>query len=256
MPAVASEENDTAAKGNGDKIPRGALAVVVVGLVATVAAALLANENLSGSAAALEWVQTKKLPDSSPTAVPGGAGKMQLTNANIHATGTNVSGYSLFSSGATLRIDAGSPVGGARILCAMQAPGGSEVGQTPGSRASYPRSSEELTLQEVPESGVQVEFSSHGTGLAEVELEDLPSQFATERGIKLEWPTFKIGAEHWKWYLPPGPPKSPLALPFITIWRATKIPAVTISCTLTTSAGTATVHTAGALKAISEPIAE
>ena len=39
--------------------PRGAVIVVAVGLFATLAAAALANENLSGEAAQLEWVQTK-----------------------------------------------------------------------------------------------------------------------------------------------------------------------------------------------------
>ena len=236
--------------------PRGALAVVAVGLIATLAAAALANENLSGEAAALEWAQAQKLPDSKPATVPGGGGEMQLTRAAIHATGVNVSGYSLFSSGAVLNIDAGAPVGSARIQCAAKAGGGTEIGQTPGLRASYPRSSEELAEQPVPESGVQVEFSSHGAGLAEVTIDGLPHHFAVEPGIKLEWPAYKTGVERWRWFLPPGPPKEPLALPFVAVWRTTKIPSVEIACTVTTSAGTATVRTAGGLSKVSEQIAE
>ena len=166
---------------------------------------------------------------------------MQLTGAELRATGTNVSGYSLFRSSATLRIDAGAPVGSARILCSMRAPGGTEVAQTPGLRASYPRSSDDLIEQAAYEVSL-VEFSSHGTGLAVVEIEDLPDTFATEPGIKLEWPTYKVGLERWRWFLPPGPPKEALALPFTTIWKATKVPAVDIACTLTTSAGGATVE--------------
>jgi hypothetical protein len=45
-------------------------------------------------------------------------------------------------------------------------------------------------------------------------------------------------------------------LPFATIWRATKIPAIEVSCTLTTSAGSATVETAGAMSRLSGPIDE
>jgi hypothetical protein len=180
---------------------------------------------------------------------------MQIAEAGLRSTGVNVSGYLLFRSTATLKIDAGSPVGGARVLCSMRAPGGTEVAQTPGSRASYPRSSDELTEQEVPES-VGAEFSSHGTGLAEVELEDIPDAFATEKGIKLEWPTYSIGIERWRWFLPPGPPPKTLALPFATIWKATKIPSVEISCAVTTSAGTATVQTSGEMARFPEAIAE
>jgi hypothetical protein len=238
--------------------PRGALAVVAVGLVATVAAALLANENLAGEAAALEWVQERPIPDSKAVEVPGGGGQtMQLTQGNMYATGVNVSGYSLFSAGTVLRIEAGAPVGSSRIRCAQRAPKGAEVAQTAGLRASYPRSSEKnLEEQELPESGVQVEFSSHGTYSAEVQLERLPHRAANEVGIKLEWPAYKPGIERWHYFLPPGPPKSTLALPFVTVWRATKVPAVQISCTLTTSAGTATVRTAAAFSKVSEPIAE
>jgi hypothetical protein len=238
--------------------PRGALAVVAVGLVATVAAALLANENLAGEAAALEYVQERSIPDSAAIEVPGGQGeKMQLTRGNLYATGVNVSGYSLFSASTVLRIDAGAPIGSARIRCAQRAPGGAEVGQTPHLRASYPRSSEtNLEEQELPESGVQVEFSSHGTYSAEVQLEKLPKRAANEAGIKLEWPSYRVGVERWHFFLPPGPPKRTLALPFATVWRTTKAPAVFISCTLTTSAGKATVRTAAAFAKVSEPIAE
>lgn len=237
--------------------PRGAVVVVVVGLIATVAAALLTNENLAGNAAHLEYVKVKPLPDSAPAAVPGG-GRMQLTDASLRATGVNVSGYSLFTSAAVLRFDAGSRIGSARVQCTQRAPRtGTEVGQTPGLRASYPRSSEEnLADQPVPESGVQVEFSSHGTGLAEVQLEGLPGQFANEPGIKLEWPTYRPGAEHWRWFLPPGSPEKDLVLPFVSVWRTTKPAAVEIGCTVTTSAGEASVNLRGELARVTEPIAE
>jgi hypothetical protein len=241
--------------------PRGALIVVAVGLLACLLAALLTTDRSSGSAAQLEWVQAQPMPDSRPVAVPGGGGAMRLTEAGIRATGTNVSGYELFRVVAVLKIDAGAPVGGARILCSMRGPGGSEVAQTPGSRASYPRSSEELIKQGVPKN-VLVEFTSHGVGLALLELGDAfeidpkGESFANERGVKLEWPTYEVGHEHWEWFLPAGPPSEPLELGFASFWKTTKVPAARLTCTLTTSAGKATVRTAGALPKISESIAE
>ncbi len=242
-------------RGSDGRPPRGALIVVAVGLIATLAAAALANENLSGDAAHLEWTQTKRLSDSKRVAVPGGGGEMQLTQASLKAAGTNISGYSLFRSAAVLRIDAGSPVGRARILCAMRAPGGTEAAQTPKLRASYPRSSDNLIDQDAY--GVSlVEFASKGTGLAVLELEDLPDSYATESGIKLEWPTYKVGVERWLYFLPPGPPPTELVLPFTTVWRATKIPAVEIQCALTTGGGTVTVRTSGAMASLPSPIDE
>lgn len=243
------------ASDNESRPPRGALIVVAVGLIATLAAAALANENLSGDAAQLEWAQMKELPDSEPAAIPGGDAEMQLTNAGLRATGTNVSGYTLYRSAATLRIDAGAPVGSARILCSTRASGGTEVAQTPELRASYPRSSDDLVDQPAYEVSL-VEFASHGSALAVVDIEDLPDSFATEQGIKLEWPTYRDGFERWRYFLPPGPPAEDLVLPFTAIWRATRIPIFEISCRLTTSAGEATVETDGTIAAPPGPIDE
>jgi hypothetical protein len=238
------------------ELPRGPVIVVAVGLLACVLAAVLATAKTSGAAAQLEWVQKQPLPDSKPVAVPGGGGQMRLAEGGIRVSGTNVSGYELYRVATVLRIDAGSPVGGGRVLCAMKAPPKTEVAQTAGSRASYPRSSEELNEQEVPED-VVVEFSSHGTYSALVELGDaIGKRFATEKGVKIEWPTYKIGVERWEWFLPPGPPSRTLALPFASYWKTTGLPGTRIACTLTTSAGRATVRTKGAVAKHTEPIAE
>jgi hypothetical protein len=255
VPSLPSLESLRAKKPE-DRIPRGALAVVAVGLLACVVAALVATSPTGGAAAQLEWVQQAPLPDSKAVSIPGGGGSMRLVEGDIRATGTNVSGYSLYRTAATLTVGAGAPVGRARVLCSAKVPHGTEVAQTPGSRASYPRSSEELSDQPVPEV-VLAEFSSHGDNLAVLEFEDLfQNGFATEKGVKVEWPTYEVGEEHWEWFLPPGPPKQTLELPFASVWKTTKTPSVTLACTLTAGAGKATVRTAGALEHAPPPINE
>jgi hypothetical protein len=237
-------------------MPRGALAVVAVGLLACIVAAVLTTGKGSGEAANLEWVQTAPIPNSKPVEVPGGKGKMELTGGGIRATGTNVGGYSLFRVASVLRIDAGSPVGSARILCSVKTGQGTEIAQTSGGlRATYPRSSEGLYTQEVPET-ILVNFSSHSSELAVLEVADLPDRFTTERGVKLEWPKYEVGTEHLEYFLPAGKPTQDLELPFDTVWRTTAVPAATVACTLTTGAGKATVLTHGALKKTSPPINE
>ena len=186
------------------RLPRGALLLVVVGLLACVAAALLTTDKGSGEAADLEWVQRVPVAASEPAAVPGGGGTMELTDGAIRTTGTNVSGYSLFRVSSLLRIDAGAPVGSGRILCSVKAPGRTEIAQSSGSlRATYPRSSVGLYNQEVPEV-VLLEFSSHGDELAVLELDGLPGRFTTEKGVKLEWPKYQVGTEHLEYFLPAG----------------------------------------------------
>jgi hypothetical protein len=242
---------------NGDsRMPRGVLAVAAVGLLACLLAALLSTDKGGGSAAPLEWVQKSPMADSKKAEIPGDKGAtVQLTEGGLRATGTNASGYELYRVLSVMRISPGATVGSARIECTMTAPAEAEVGQTPNQRASYPRSSEELFEQEMSETAL-VSFSSHSSEYAAVETNDLPERWATEKGIKLEWPEYRVHKEGWRWFLPPKPPTEELVLPFFTVWKTTGLPGAQISCDLTTSAGTATVKTQGALPKHSPPIAE
>jgi hypothetical protein len=240
------------------RMPRGVLAVVAIGLLACVVAAVLSTDKAGGEAADLEWVQGGPVPDSKPVAVPGGSQKMELTAGKIRATGTNDSGYSLFQIASILRIDAGAPIGGGRIGCSVKVGRDTEIAQSSnGLRATYPRSSEDgIYGQDVPET-ILLDFSSHGLELAVLEVGDEPPRFTTEQGVKVEWPEYEAGTEHIKYFLPDGKPKQDLELPFYTVWKANGVvPSAKLACTLTTSAGKATVRTAGTLPKISPPINE
>jgi hypothetical protein len=221
------------------------LIVIAVGLIATVAAALLSTDKIGP--AALEWVDEGKMPDSAAVAIPGGGG-MQLTDGLIRATEENVSDYTLYQTSALLTIDAGSAVGQGRLRCAIRVPKQTIVAKTASSRASYPRSSDELAEQEAPERPL-VEFSSHSTDSASVELGDvLGKRYTGMPGIVVEWAPFRIGQQVWQWGLPSGRPQKDLYLPFASIWRTTVEPAAKVACTIETAAGAATVRTVGALR--------
>jgi hypothetical protein len=239
-----------------DKPPRGALIVVAIGLIACVVAALAATGKGEGEDAHLEWVRSGTAPDSGFVAVPGGKGEMRLVDTHIRATGTNVSGYSLFTAGSTLRVSAGAPIGDADVLCSVKAGGGTEIAQSKGGlRGTYPRSSEEgIYSQEVPET-VLMDFSSHSSEFAVLEVLDRPKRFTSEQGVKVEWPQYRIGEERLKYSIA-GKPKQDLELPFFTIWKTTKVPAVGIGCTLQTSTGESAVATRVALEKRSPPIDE
>jgi hypothetical protein len=225
--------------------PRGALIVIAIGLLATVAAAVLSTDKLLG-AATLEWVEEAPMPDSKRVPIPGG-GEMQLTEAGIRSTEANVSEYTLYRTAAVLNISAGSAIGHGRLRCSIKVPKRTIVAKTPSSRASYPRSSEELREQEAPENSL-VEFSSHSTDLALVELGDaIGKRYTEEKGIVVEWAPYRIGQQIWQYGLPAGQPKEDLSLPFASIWRTTASPAAKIACTVENSAGSATIQTAGAL---------
>jgi hypothetical protein len=219
--------------------------VIAVGLLATVFAALLSTDKPLG-AVELEWESKAPLPDPKPVAIPGG-GEMRLADAGIRVTEANVSEYRLYRVAAMLTIDAGSAIGQGRLRCGIRVPPRTIVAKTPNSRASYPRSSEELAEQEASEKAL-VEFNSRSTDLAVLEMSDAIGKRYTEaKGIVVEWAPYKVGQQVWQWGFPPGRPVEPLALPFASIWRTTATPAAKIACTITTGAGSATARTAGSL---------
>jgi hypothetical protein len=244
-----------------ERIPRGAIIVVAIGLLATILAAVLSNTGGgSGEAAHLEFVQKAKIPDSKAVPVPGSKTlKMQLVGGTIKATGTNVAGYSLFRVLETVKIDQGARIGG-ELLCSVHAPTtGTLIAQSSGDlRMLYPRSSEQgVSGQEVPQT-VLAKFASHGHVLAVLEevTEDMPENFTTIEGVKVGWPEYEEGTEHLLYHLPHGKAKTTVELPFYTVWKSKKAPAAEIACTLETKLGKATVETKGSLPHVSPPIDE
>jgi hypothetical protein len=234
------------AEGQDNRPPRGALAVIAVGLIATIAAAWLSTDKPLGSVE-LEWDEKAPIADSRPAAIPGGGG-MQIVDAGIRASEPNDSGYQLFRVAAILRIDAHSAIGQGRVNCTIRVNRRTIATKTPNSRASFPRSSsgEDVAKQGVPEQ-VQVEFNSHGAEIASVDLNDAFARYTTGPGIVVSWPPYRVGLQAWQWGLPDGRPKETLELGFASIWRTTVPPSTHIGCTVKTASGTATVRTAGTL---------
>jgi hypothetical protein len=241
-----------------ERIPRGAIAVVVVGVIATIAAALLSGSGGGGSSAHLEWVRQGKLPDSKKATVPGNPdAKMQLVDAKIQSTGSNVAGYALFRVVATAKIDDGVRLSqGSTLLCSIRT--GVLIAQsTGGLRMLYPRSSETGIYGQTVEEEVLAQFASHSNLSAVLEVgEGMPPRYTTVQGVKLEWPEYEVGTENLEYLLPEGTPKTAIELPFYAIWKTTKRPAAKISCELKTPAGKASVETEGHLAGIAPPIDE
>ncbi len=234
-----------------ERIPRGAIVVVAIGLLATLAAALLTTGKGSGEAAHLEFVQQHKVADSKAVPVPGSESfQMQLVENRIESTGTNVAEYALFRVVSVLKIDEGAPLEGGKAICSIHAPrSGTLIAQSGlGLRALYPRSNESgIYGQEMSET-VLIQFASHGYELAVLEVGDLKQpRWTSIQGVKLEWPEYQEGTEHLEYILPEGKAKATVELPFFSIWKSTKPPAAQIACDLKTPAGKATVRTEGSL---------
>ncbi len=243
-----------------EQIPRGAIAVVAVGIIATIAAALLSGGGSGGGFAHLEWVQQAKVADSKQVEVPANQGiKMQLINGRIQSTGSNVAHYALFRVVTTLKIDEGVKLAeGTKILCSTHTrASGTLIAQSTGNlRMMYPRSSETGIYGQPVEPEVLAKFASHSHLAAALEVgEEMPERYTTIQGVKLEWAEYEPTTEELEYVMPHGTPKAAIELPFYTIWKSTKAPAAAVSCTIESSGGKATVETEGSLP-IPPPINE
>jgi hypothetical protein len=232
--------------GKETRPPRGALVVIAIGLLASLAAAALATDEAGGSSVEIEWVGHAPLPDSAPAAIPGG-GSMRLEDGGLRVTEKNLEGERIFRVTSVLRIAAGSAVGQARVRCRMSG-GGAELGRTVNSRGAFPRSSGEynLTKQEVPES-VGVRLPIQGAEFASLEMGDAFPTFTDLPGVVVSWLPHRTYSQEWQWGLPSGRLAEPLALGFAGFWRTSGQVAAKVSCTLETAADRAAVRTAGDL---------
>jgi hypothetical protein len=228
-------------------LPRGALAVVAVGLVATLAAWLLSTDESGGAWVEVEWATRGALPDSRPAPIPGG-GSMQLGDAGLRVTEANINGERVFRLAAVLRIDAGSAVGQARVGCTMRGDG-AELARTGDNRGAFPRSTSEesLTKQEVPDR-VGLKFRISGGEYASLELGDAFDAYTDLRGVVGTWEKHRTDSMGWQWGLPKGRPKEPLTLGFASFWKTTRAPVGSIACTVENAVGGSAVRTAGSLR--------
>jgi hypothetical protein len=234
--------------GMENRPPRGALAVVVVGLIATVAAAWLSTDETGGSSVEIEWVAQAPLPDSPPADIPGG-GSMRLEDGGLRTTEENINGEKIYRATSVLRIEAGSAVGQARVNCRMSGGRGAELGRTVNSRGAFPRSSGEynLTKQEVPGS-VGIRLPIQGAEFASLEMEDAFETFTDLPGVVVSWMPVQTDSQEWQWGLPEGRPSEPLTLGFASFWRTAGEVSVEVSCTLDPGIGKAVVRTSGDLR--------
>jgi hypothetical protein len=235
MAALGSEQ---------DRVPNGAIAVVVVGLLLSALAALLTVDEDEGGAR-IDWEQSASIPDSTRASL-GPEGGLQVTDAGIEATRDNASGYSLFRIEGTLDLDIGQGAGRSTVRCKVRVPRRSVLARTPGKRAAYPLPSEDLQSQSVPEIAV-IRFNAKGTDLVGVEVEDAFDEFTGAEGVKVEWAPYRQGEQTWEWVLGPAAASEPVTLNFMTMWRTTGTPGGQIACLAEGDEERARVATGGQL---------
>jgi hypothetical protein len=228
-----------------DRLPRGAIAVVAIGLLVTVAAHLLTNVDLA-TGERLEYEESAEIPALQPADL--GDGRVQITQGAIDATRANTSGYRIFRISAGLEIDPGATRRRIDADCTTEVPDGVIIARTPGRRASFPQPSEALASQDVPEI-VILRFNAKGSDVNGVELTDALDSYTNVPGVIVEWSPYRQGRHSWEYVFEAGEDSGPLEVSFASLWRTTTTqPAASIQCTVTEARGaTARVQTRGSL---------
>jgi hypothetical protein len=223
-------------------VPRGAIAVVVVGLLlSVVAAALTIDEDEGGER--IEWELSAEIPSSRPASLES-EGRLQIVDARIDATRDNASGYSLFRIAAIAVLDLGAFEGRSLARCEVRVPPRSVLARTPGKRAAYPLPSEDLRSQAVPELSV-IHFNAKGSDLVGVEVEDAFGEFTNADPVKVEWAPYRQGEQAWEWVLEPAERSEPVRLAFMTMWRTPESAGARIACSATAGGESARTATSG-----------
>jgi hypothetical protein len=227
-----------------DSVPRGAIAVVAVGLLLSVVAALLTIDEDEGGER-LEWELSAEIPSSRPAAL-GSDRTLEITEGRIEATRENASGYSLFRVAGAVVLDLGEFDGRSELRCTVRVPPRSVLARTPGKRAAYPLPSEDLQSQAVPEVSV-IRFNAKGSDLVGVDVEDAIEEFTNADPAKVEWAPYRQGEQTWDWVLEPAERSEPARFAFMTMWRTTESAAARIACTATAGGEAARAATSGGI---------
>ena len=183
--------------------PRGAVVVVGVGLLVTVAAILLSRDP-GGVGEDIPFKAENELPDS-PEVSLGDGGDVRIIDSVISITADNDFGERLYKIEASLRADAESSAGIASVRCQVRLPEGLHMGQSDGRRAAFPRPLAD-TADDAIKEGASVEFETDDAAQAGIVLRNAFFKYVIGGDPSLSWPNLAEGQHVWLWrYSKPVP---------------------------------------------------
>jgi hypothetical protein len=224
--------NDQEEKPKSARVPRGALATVIVGLVVTllVVAVDFASDG-AASSESTEWLTVEPVETASATKL-GKGGSFALSRTTLSAIAPVESGELLFRVTGAVEIDSGRSAGPAVARCDVTSPvEGSSIARTPKRRAAWPRPSLELQAQAVPEELV-VKFKRRGNDVLGLPVRDSFRSFTDSASpTEVDWDGFSPQTQNWVWTMQDGTGAGGATLAFLVIFKTTGKPRADVVCT-------------------------
>ncbi len=213
-----SEPNREHGNSNG-RFPRGAIATVIVGLMATLAVIAFDITKGGGTAVEIGWdtVEAVQTPEAREL---GSSGSFALARTSIAAIAPIESGDLLFRIAGVVSVDSGGQAKPTVVRCDITSPAkGSRIAQTPGARAAWPRPSDELQAQEVPEASVAI-FKARGADALFLPIRDVFRRFTDSAApTVVDWDEYEERNQSMIWDMPEGTGPGAATLGYSVIFR-------------------------------------
>lgn len=227
------------------RMPRAALITVGIGLLVSVMIFGLRFVDL-GLSAEVDWAVTETVETPDPVGIPGG-GSIDLARTSVASIAPTDRDELIFRvSGVVV---ASSNEGPLRVRCDIDAADPeTTVARTPKKRAAWPRPSEDLAIQEVPELLV-ISFSADGAETLGLEVRDSVRRYTDSADLTtVIWDGFEESSQNWVWEIPKGTRGVPVTLGYAVVFKTSERPAATIDCRASIDGGREAGIEAGVLQ--------
>ncbi len=211
------------------RIPRPALAVAVFGLLLS---ALIYGISLrsGGGSAELEWDVVEPVK-AAKVAKLGPDGSVRLARTTVSALAPKDDGSLVFRIAGVVTIDSGGP-DPTTLRCDVATTNGGDsmIARTSRKRAAWPRPSDELQRQEVPELAV-VKFNTHGAVLIGLPIRDAFRRYTDSAAPTLvDWAGYEEKSQNWLWTMEQGTGSGSATLGYAVYFRTDERPEGEINC--------------------------
>ncbi len=211
-------------------MPRGAIITVIIGLIVTLGVIAVDLRKGGGTAVEIEW-DTVEVVETPKAEKLGSNGSFGLARTSIAALAPIESGDLLFRIAGVVSVDSGGRAKPTRVRCDITSPAeGSRIAQTPGARAAWPRPSDELQAQEVPEASVAV-FKARGADALFLPIRDVFRQFTDSAAVtSVDWDEYEEQNQSLIWDMPEGTGPGAATLGYSVIFKTLEQPLAEIRC--------------------------
>lgn len=215
------------------RIPRPAIIVVIVGIVASLAIYGLSFVPGSGSVE-IDWDTSEEI--AAPPARDVGSGTFAVTRTSLSALAPNDDGLLLFRVAGVVRVNSGGrkPT---KVRCDIHSrvEGDTRMARSSKLRAAWPRPSSGVDLhrQAVPDTS-SVKFRTSESKKIDLPIRDVVRRYVdTNAFVTTDWDGYTEDIQNWIWRMREGTGAGTTTLPWLVIFETETRPRGKIDCTAT-----------------------